>query len=400
MTGEEAIAILRRYRNGTCSDEDAKIIEQWYAALEAEGMAEWSDDEKPGFSRDVFERIQAEIIKEQQANSPVVNVKKNIWWKVAAAAAIIVGIGSFAWLKYGSNEDRKITKFPGNTIPHRYDAEPGKNGAVLTLANGMKIVLDTASGGIINVPGEPQIFNKDGTLTYNGDNSSHITAYNSIVTPKGRQYKLILADGTRVWLNAASSLHYPVVFNKKPRNIEVSGEAYFEVAESLDEKGNKIPFIVKILHEKGEPSEVQVLGTHFNINAYDDEPDTKVTLLEGAVRVHNALNKPVQIKPGQQAKIGEKISVDEHADIDLVMAWKNGVFNFKNVDIGTVMRQAERWYDIRVSYPLGIPSDTLNGGISRDVQLSEFLDIIRYSDINATIRDGVVDIQPASAGKK
>jgi hypothetical protein len=280
------------------------------------------------------------------------------------------------------------------------DALPGKSGAILTLSNGQKILLDTAADGMIPMQGGPTILNRNGTLTYNDRNSAGIVAYNSIVTPKGRQYRLILSDGTKVWLNAASSLYYPVYFTNDTRKVEVSGEAYFEVAEKKDTQGKKIPFAVKINHRSGSPAEVQVLGTHFNINAYDDEPDTKVTLLEGSVKVSTATAEPVIIFPGQQARVDNKIEVNKDVDLDLVMAWKNGTFNFKNADVKAVMRQAERWYDIRVEYPQGIPRDTLNGGISRDVKLSEFLDIIRYSDIRATIRDGVVEIMPAIAGKQ
>jgi len=280
------------------------------------------------------------------------------------------------------------------------DALPGRSGAILTLSNGQKILLDTTADGMIPVQGGPAILNSNGTLTYDDRNGAGIVAYNSIVTPKGRQYRLVLSDGTKVWLNAASSLYYPVYFTRGTRKVEVSGEAYFEVAEKKDMQGKKVPFVVKVNHGSGSPAEVQVLGTHFNINAYDDEPDTKVTLLEGRVSVSTAAVEPVMIFPGQQASVDNKIEINKEVDLDLVMAWKNGTFNFKNADVKAVMRQAERWYDIRVEYPQGIPRDTLNGGISRDVKLSEFLDIIRYSDIRATIQNGVVEIKPATAGKQ
>jgi ferric-dicitrate binding protein FerR (iron transport regulator) len=398
MTKEQAIILLQRYRQGVCSGEEKQAVERWYASLEAKGEWKWTDEEKALFGEELFERIAAEVAEDGKGK--VIQMFKRLaGWKVAAAV-LLLGATTFMWiLLSGDNEKNQPVKHVA-TVKEVNDVEPGKTGAVLTLSNGQKILLDTAADGTILVQDGPDILNKNGTLTYEADNKSGLLAYNSIATPKGRQYKLVLSDGTKVWLNAGSSLYYPVCFTGGARKVEVSGEAYFEVAEKRDMHGKKIPFAVKINHESGNPAEVQVLGTHFNINAYDNEPDTKVTLLEGAVKVSSATLAPVLMQPGQQAKIGDKIAIDKNVDLNMVVAWKNGTFNFKNADVSAVMRQAERWYDIRVEYPYGMPMDTLNGGISRDVKLSEFLDIIRYSDIRATIRDGVVEIKPAIAGKQ
>ncbi len=397
MTKEQAIILLQRYREGLCSEEEKRTIERWNASLETNGEWEWTDEEKALFGEELLERISADVAEDRRGM--VIQMSKRMsWWKVAA---VVLLLGSAAtWILFsGSNEEKRPVEHIA-AVKDVNDAEPGKAGAILTLSNGQKILLDTTVDGTIQVQDGPTILNKNGTLTYEADNKSVLLAYNSITTPKGRQYKLVLSDGTKVWLNAASSLYYPVYFTNGTRKVEVSGEVYFEVAERRDMQGKKIPFAVKINHGSGNPAEVQVLGTHFNINAYDDEPDTKVTLLEGVVKVSSATLPPVLMQPGQQAKISDKIAVDTNVDLDLVMAWKNGIFHFKNADVSTVMRQAERWYDIRTEYPQGIPKDTLNGGISRDVKLSEFLDIMRYSDFRTTIRNGVVEIKPAMEGKQ
>lgn len=398
MTSEQAIELLRRYREGLCSAEESEIVERWYTSLEARSTQEWTEGEKKLFDEELFGRIMAEITGDR--DDKVVSLNNRFrWWK-AVAAVLIVGASVLTWMVMSRPGGHKAQETKVVAVVAD-DALPGKTGAILTLANGQKILLDTTADGTISVQGEPSILNQNGTLTYSDEHGNDgVVIYNSITTPKGRQYKLVLSDGTRVWLNAASSLHYPVSFANNERKVEVSGEAYFEVAEKRDARGEKLAFTVKVLHEHAEPAEVQVLGTHFNINAYDDEPDTRVTLLEGAVKVSRASVAPVLIHPGQQAKISDKILIDKEVDLEMVMAWKNGIFNFKNADVRTVMRQAERWYDIEVKYPVGVPSDTLNGGISRDVKLSEFLDIIRYSDIQATIREGVVEVKPAVAGKK
>lgn len=393
MTKEQAIILLQRYREGLCSGEEKQAVERWYASLEEKGEWKWTDEERALFGEELFERIAAEVAEDRE--DIVIQMPKRLaGWKVAAAVLLL---GAAAWMWLLLSGDNKTSQPVAAAVS---DALPGKTGAVLTLSNGQKILLDTASEGAIPVQGGPAILNKNGTLTYNAPEHSGVLVYNTMSTPKGRQYRLVLSDGTQVWLNAASSLYYPVYFTGGVRKVEVSGEAYFEVAERRDMQGKKIPFTVKINHASGNAAEVEVLGTHFNINAYDDEPDTKVTLLEGAVKVSSATLPPVLMQPGQQAKISDKIAIDKNVDLQMVMAWKNGAFNFKNADVKAVMRQAERWYDIRVEYPQGIPGDTLNGGISRDVKLSEFLDIIRYSDIRATIRDGVVEIEPAAADKQ
>lgn len=401
MTNEEAKELLRRYRLGECSEEESRTIEEWYASLENNSDWEWSEEDKNAFKSMLRSRILSEVARERTHISAARKIRMR--WQVAAAAVVFVIASIAAYTLFFRGEKQPlIAQTSGrDTLLAVHDVLPGKTGAILTLGNGSKISLDSTQNGKLATQGATSILNNNGTLRYSeAVNTGGIQAYNTITTPKGREYAVILSDGTRVWLNAASSVHYPVTFFESAvRTVEMSGEAYFEVAEKINRTGEKVPFVVRIKHENGEKEEVQVLGTHFNVNAYDEEPGTAVTLLEGAVRVTKAGLQPVLIQPGQQAQISKYISVEKNADIESVMAWKNGRFLFRRAGIQTIMRQAARWYDIEINYPGKVPDDTLSGGISKNVKLSEFLKILEYSEINVTINNKVVEIRPAEAGK-
>lgn len=258
------------------------------------------------------------------------------------------------------------------------DIAPGGNKAILTLADGSRIVLDTAGKGNLAHQGAVRITKTDdGQLVYtiNEGSKKDETAAglsNSIVTPKGGQYQVNLPDGTRVWLNAASSLTFPVSFAKlKERKVELKGEAYFEVQKDLTK-----PFIVQ-----SDKQIVQVLGTHFNIDAYSDEPNTKTTLLEGSVKVRGlnvAIGEEALLKPGQQARIksasgqADVVSVDPTSEI----AWKNGLFFFENEPIENIMKQITRWYDVEVVYEDDVKGKTVWGSVTRYTNVSKVLSIL------------------------
>jgi len=201
------------------------------------------------------------------------------------------------------------------------------------------------------------------------------TMMNTMRTPRGGNYRLTLPDGTQVWLNAASSITYPAAFTGKQRNVRISGEVYFEVV-----KNKELPFMVSV--DGG--ADVEVLGTGFDVNAYTDEGSVKTTLLEGSVRVCK-----VVLKPGQQAQVSQqKVSVVNNVDIDKVMAWKNGLFNFQDVSLREVMRQLERWYDIEVVYRKNVPDIRFEGEISRNINLSDLLKVLARADVKFSIEGG------------
>ncbi len=268
------------------------------------------------------------------------------------------------------------------------DVQPGSNKAVLVLANGQSIILDSAGTGTLATQGGIKVIKlSNGQLAYQADGKNREPVYNTINIPRGGQYELILQDGTRVWLNSESSLRYPTVFTGKDRSVELSGEAYFEVTPNAVN-----PFKIYMLDQqpvdgKGR-KEIDVLGTTFNVMAYDDEKVVKTTLIEGALRVGNEAMLRL-LKPGQQAEWisgpGAGLKVTDDADLDAAVAWKNGFFSFDRSDIRTIMRQLSRWYDLKVTYKETGTDKMFWGGIQKDLPLSDVLRILEKSGVEFSI---------------
>lgn len=254
----------------------------------------------------------------------------------------------------------------GEAIAHA-EIQPGKKGALLTLADGSRISLDSVQQGVVALQGGVKAKVDNGQLVYEGRGEAEI--YNTLSTPKGRQFQVTLPDGTQVWLNNASSIRYPMMFTGNDRKVSITGEVYFEVV-----RNERQPFLVDV---EGR-AEVKVLGTHFNINAYRNEDNIQATLLEGAIVVA-ASSSQVTLRPGQQARVlaGKPVTVVDNADLENVIAWKNGFFNFNGLSFEQVMRQLERWYDIEVIMEKGISDDRFGGNLSRQVPLDG---ILKYFD--------------------
>ena len=312
-------------------------------------------------------------------------VRRPIYWKfrymMAAAAVIIMVVAGYLLIPGGHNKNSHKEQV---IAQQQNDLPPGKYRARLTLADGSTIVLDSVNTDSLTRQGMATVANKNGKLEYNASatNGKHAApAMNTLTTAKAETYQLLLSDGSKVWLNAQSSIRYPVAFNGDVRKVEVTGEAYFEVAPSLKvlPNGQKVkrPFIVS-----ANGMEVEVLGTHFNINNYSDEASIKTTLLEGKVRVHSATtNAQTILNPGEQAIIkhgqDDKISVDKEVDVDAEVAWRFGFFNFNNVDLKTMMRQLERWYDVEVEYQGEVPEIKFLGKLPRELSLSQLLNVLQ-----------------------
>ncbi len=316
------------------------------------------------------------------------------WLSVAAAVILLITVGAiFILPKSGHKESQVIVADKTKSV-----IKPGGNKALLTLADGSVVELDGMADGTFQQQGVNIVKKEDGVLQYDagsyGTKSTGINAFNTLSTPRGGQYQVTLPDGSKVWLNAESSLKFPVVFNKVERDVELSGEAYFEVKQIwVKDKSGKRPFRVLVNLADGKQVRVNVLGTHFNINAYHNEKEMRATLVEGAVKVENGINN-VSLKPGQQAKLQPDgaMRINRHADIEEVIAWKNGLFYFDNVDIRTIMRQIGRWYDVDIIYEHEIAPRHFVGKIRRSAELSEVLEILRLSDIDFKVEGKTITV--------
>ncbi|OOQ60303.1 FecR family protein [Mucilaginibacter pedocola] len=349
MEKEHLRELFKKYKAGTCTEEEKALLEAWYLQYNEQGLDISSKKIKA-----IGERIFRELPGNEHA---FIKIGLQL---AAAAAAIGIAITIALNIFFSASEELKMSNTP--------KILPGKNTALLTLANGQQIGLDTASNGnIVRQQGFAITKAANGLIIYksiHGTDEPTTTGMNAIATPKGGQWQVKLPDGTTVRINSASSLQYRAnLINGRYREVYLKGEAYFEVA-----KDRNHPFIVKTAGQQ-----IEVLGTHFNVNAYPDEPDTRTTLAEGSVKVTTVSGNSRTISPGHQAILTNgNITVDQ-ADTDDILAWTKGSFHFHDENIREIMRQVARWYDIEVIYNANAPQHGLNGRISRSKELSQVL---------------------------
>lgn len=371
MQKEEFLKIVERISDGVASDQDIALYLKWYQQFDLDDRMWDQLQVKPeDFRQELLLNIQHEI----QEDTPVVPIKKiqRIWPGMIAAASVILclSVGVY-FFKYKSSVPVNDKILVSNKI------NPGSNKAVLTLSDGKQIVLDDTQNGRIADQGDASIRKTaEGNLIYEvkGTDLSGEKAgkpvFNRMTTPRGGQYQLILPDGTKVFLNAASSLKYPTVFDQKERRVELTGEGYFEVAGNREK-----PFLVNV----NGAQEIEVLGTHFNVKAYPDDKDIRTTLLEGSVKI-NYKDRHVLLKPKYVAVNDLKGNLlVKQANIEQVMAWKNGLFVFDNVNLKEAMNMAARWYDIEVDYRGNVAQKKLWGTVSKYKTITELLDKIKFT---------------------
>jgi len=329
-------------------------------------------------AEDVF----ANIFNQPQQNQRI-TLNKNggsIWrrWAVAASIILITGIGTYFLFSIKTSGRHEIVKM---TEAENDVKAPETNRAIVILANGQKILLDSAVSGQLATQGNVKLVKlANGQIAYETLAGEVLTEikYNTLENPRGSKViDMTLVDGSRVWLNAGSSVTYPVAFVGNERKVTITGEAYFEVAHDRSK-----PFLLS----KGD-LQIEVLGTHFNVNAYDDENDIKVTLLEGSVKIKKG-NFAGLLKPGQQAMVSSGIKIGDDANVEEVMAWKNGKFDFgEAADISTIMKQISRWYDVEVEYK-GIIKGHIGGTISRNINASQVFRMLEKTGLVTFQIDG------------
>lgn len=354
--------LLRQYLDGVCTREELEELYTFIATDKGDDLSALLEEEfeetRPGSSA-------AEVNWDQmfgrilQAKPAAKERKLRVYWKYAAAAVLLLLLGTTL---YQFLHQRKVAPVAVPAIAQQTnDVAPGGNKATLTLADGSSITLDSAGHQVLQ-QGSTAIHQQNGALQYQVQGDDGLTAYNTLTTPRGGQFQLTLPDGTKVWLNAASSLKYPVSFTGQQREVILKGEAYFEVVHN-----EKMPFRVLV-----DGMEIKDLGTHFNVMAYSDEATVQTTLIEGAVAVSDG-GKATLLKPGQQAVRNKGKStgiVVQEADTDQAIAWKNGEFYFSHTSIYDIMRQVSRWYDVDVHYQ-DSPDAYLSGNIRKSVNVSE-----------------------------
>ncbi len=371
--------LIRKYNSGECSAEEKIWLEQWYQSFDWSNTNDTiADTRSKSLKEEVWLALQnSKPSARPEATAPAItSLSSSInRWRSAAAAVLVIGIAGIIF--YLSRQPVKESNVTDNSIiipVESGDALPGTSKAQLVLADGSVISLDSARNMQLKEEDGTYIDKQSGKLVYNdnaGGNGKIL--FNTLSTPRGGEYQLVLPDGSKVWLNAASSIKFPTRFEGKDRTVFLQGEAYFEVA-----KNKGMSFQVKL----DKDMTVQVLGTHFNIMGYNDENEVKTTLAEGIVKVTNQFNA-VLLSPSKQAvlkKTDQSLAVS-NADVAKALAWKNGMFEFDGDDLPYIMRQLSRWYDVDISFAGAIPKGTYNGAIRRQALLSKVLEILRVAGV-------------------
>lgn len=356
-----------KWLNNTITPEEAREYAEWYNRHQDDPVhipASFATDEAAH-----EERILQQIRRRTGLEPAVVHPRRRpVYW--AAAAAVLVLLATGAYFLHQPPQPSPVAE----QAPLENDREPGRQGAILTLADGSEIVLDSLEDGHVATQGATSVSMSGGNLAYNtGSAAATINAYNLIRTPAARTFQLVLPDGTKVWLNAASTFRFPVAFTGKERVVEVTGEAYFEVAHDASK-----PFLVK-----AHDAAVRVLGTHFNIMAYPDEKEINTTLLEGAVQFSRA-SASVLLKPGEQSSAGRKgPQKPRKVEVEEVVAWKNGYFDFRGAPLEVILRQVARWYDVEINWEGKDQQESFFAEIPRNSRMS---DVLKALELTGKVR--------------
>ncbi len=362
MTREEFIRLYEKFLKGECSPEEQELLFKYEDDFRLE-LKPWNDP-LMGTKEEVRETIWNHLTEELPRK------RAFIWRAFSGIAAVLISVIAGIWWMNGQrdNNDNIVMAVQQSDVE---DIMPGSDKAILILGDGTSVKLDTTSSSFSIDQYAATVKNANGKLVYEADGGTDIdkVVYNAIATPKGGQYKITLADGTNVWLNAGSYLKYPTQFAGNDRTVVLKGEGYFDVAHNAGK-----PFKVRVISDVRPATEIMVTGTEFNVNAYDNEINQAITLVNGSVQVSNASGK-VNLKPGEVALVSD-VMRKETADVDEAIAWKENRFQFNDESLISILRQLERWYDIEIDYSY-IPDKRFFGIISRDVKLSQVLKMLQ-----------------------
>lgn len=388
----QIVHLLHKHLKGELSPKERDQLDNWVAASDknAQLLQDVTNQETLTSDLFLFNSFEWDSMAQKLAANgvPVMEatpVRRTMHWGpfMAAAAVVIMIIGSYLLFK---NNRKPSTINKTVAAVKQEDIPPGKYKARLTLADGSTIVLDSMSKDSLIKQGSVKLANKNGQLVYKGRDVTSSPAMNTLTTAVAETYQLQLSDGSKVWLNSNSSIRFPVYFIGNERRVEVTGEAFFEVTHNAQK-----PFIVKV-----NDMEVRVLGTTFNINAYSDEDAIRTTLLTGKVKISNKEQSAV-LSPGQQliSSPHSPFTIDHSLDVDQVVAWRFGYFQFNNADLRTVMHQLERWYDVKVVYEGNVSNDLeLIGKIQRGMTLTQVLNVLQTQQVHFRLEGHTIIVLP------
>ncbi|MBO9634374.1 MAG: FecR domain-containing protein [Chitinophagaceae bacterium] len=392
--------LIERFRNGQISDDEhaelLQLLSRKENAASARKFFKGLMDSQPSdagfFNANESDQLFEAVRKRSKNGKQEPALRRIPWlkWTAAAAAACVVIFMGYQFIAGNKRTENNTMAIQEKTVPT--DFLPGKkNKAVLILSDNSQILLDSTNAGILGKQGSSMIRKaENGEIVYEKGQEANQPpgpVYNILEIPVGGEYQLVLADGSKVWLNSASRLKFPVQFSGSSREVEVSGEAYFEIARDKSR-----PFKVHF-----NQSTVEVLGTHFNVNAYDNDDIQAITLLEGSVKVSNTLNE-VKIKPGQQARLTDasRINVKE-VDTEEAVAWKNGYFMFADEDIKSILKKLSRWYGFTTEYQGTVNDEHFGGMISKFKNISEVLNMFERT---GTVKFKLIQGDASGKGRK
>lgn len=376
--------LFTRYLNGTCSPAEWEELLTLVSGIEEEDadtlieplqqLWEQARNKELPSRAHLIDREKMYAAITQEVETPV----RRIRWQWVAAAAVVAGLLILAGLFYPDHAKKEsVTVAPEQVMP-------GFNKAVLTLANGQQIVLDSTVTGPIGQQGGTSIANINGRLTYQAnDATAHEVTYNTVTTARANQCQLVLPDGSSVWLNAASSIRFPTAFSGKNRTVEITGEAYFDVIKDA----------LKPFHVKVRGSDIEVLGTQFNVNAYEDEASMKTSLLEGSIKLTSTTAKG-KLSPGEEAVIAANGQLNiAPGNVEMAAAWKNGYFQFDKAPLPVILRQIGRWYDLDIRYEGNVPDRIFKGKIQRSLPLSGILNLLKKGGVSFRVEGKVLIVK-------